>query len=93
MQPINFQSKPPSSPHPVLNLGFRLFFLLASVFAVVSMLKWSHITFATKFAFTSGDIVPFLWHEMVYGYSVAVIAGVFADSGENVDKSTHAVWL
>lgn len=77
MQPINFQSKPPYSPHPVLNLGFRLFFLLAGIFAIVTMLKWSHITFATKFAFTSGDIVPFLWHghEMIYGYSLAVIAG------------------
>lgn len=77
MQPINFQSKPLFSPHPTLNLGFRLFFVLAGLFAIITMLKWSHITFATKFVFTSSDMVPFLWHghEMIYGYSLAVIAG------------------
>lgn len=77
MQPIQSFSAPPSSPHPIVNLGFRVFFLLASIFAILTMLKWSHITFATKFAFTQGDIVPFFWHghEMIYGYSLAVIAG------------------
>lgn len=77
MQPINLQSKPPTSPYPVLNLGFRLFFLLASGFAILTMLKWSYITFVTHFAFRAGDMVPFFWHghEMIYGYSLAVIAG------------------
>lgn len=78
MQPINLQSKMPTSPHPVLNLGFRLFFLLAGCLAILTMLKWSHITFATHFAFVAEqDMIPFFWHghEMVYGYSLAVIAG------------------
>ncbi|ELA09490.1 NnrS family protein [Moraxella macacae 0408225] len=78
MQSINLPSKPPSSPHPVLNLGFRIFFLSAGVFAILSMLKWSHITFATKFMFDPiNQIMPFYWHghEMIYGYGLALIAG------------------
>lgn len=78
MQQIQFPSKRPTSPHPVLNLGFRIFFLSAGIFAVFSMLKWSHITFATKFAFDAQtQIMPFYWHghEMIYGYGLALIAG------------------
>lgn len=77
MQPISLPTKRPSSPHPVLNLGFRIFFLSAGIFAVLSMLKWSHITFATHFAFGTGDIVPMFWHghEMIFGYGLALIAG------------------
>lgn len=78
MQPIQLPNQPPSSPHPVLNLGFRIFFLGASFFAILTMLKWSHITFATNFAFVYGkDLLPFYWHghEMIYGYALAVVAG------------------
>ncbi len=78
MQTIKLPSKPPTSPHPVLNLSFRIFFLGAGIFAIISMLKWSHIIFATDFAFNTGtDLLPFYWHghEMVYGYGLAVIAG------------------
>lgn len=77
MQTIQFPSKRPTSPHPVLNLGFRIFFLGSAIFAILTMLKWSHITFATQFAFGQGDMLPYFWHghEMVYGYAVAVIAG------------------
>lgn len=78
MQTIKLPSKPPSSPHPVLNLGFRIFFLSAGIFAILTMLKWSHITFATKFMFDPlSQITPFYWHghEMIYGYGLALIAG------------------
>ena len=78
MQSISLPRKRPYSPHPVLNLGFRVFFLGASIFAILTMLKWSHITFATKFAFDpSSQMLPHYWHghEMLYGYALAVIAG------------------
>lgn len=77
MQSITLATKRPTSPHPVLNLGFRIFFLSAGVFAVLTLLKWSHITFATHFAFTATDIIPMYWHghEMIFGYSLALIAG------------------
>ena len=58
------------------NLGFRPFFLGAGVFAIVSMAMWMAI-------YTFGWDVPiqgmtrFQWHahEMLYGYSLAVITG------------------
>lgn len=77
MQPISLATPRPHSPHPVLNLGFRIFFLSAGIFAVLSMLKWSHITFATHFAFTAHDMLPMVWHghEMIFGYGLALIAG------------------
>ncbi|MFW2177274.1 MULTISPECIES: NnrS family protein [unclassified Moraxella] len=78
MQQIKLPTKRPTSPHPVLNLGFRIFFLGASVFAILTMLKWSHITFATHFGFDpNSQMMPFYWHghEMIYGYALAVIAG------------------
>ncbi len=77
MQDISLPTKRPYSPYPVLNLGFRIFFLSAGIFAVLTMLKWSHITFATHFAFTPTDMIPMYWHghEMIFGYALAVIAG------------------
>lgn len=77
MQNISLPSQRPYSPHPVLNLGFRIFFLSAGIFGVLTMLKWSHITFATHFAFAAGDIIPMYWHghEMIFGYGLALIAG------------------
>lgn len=78
MQQIRLPNKPPYSPHPVLNLGFRIFFLGAAVFAILTMLKWAYITFATRFEFDgTNQMMPFYWHghEMLYGYALAVIAG------------------
>ena len=78
MQQIRLPNKPPYSPHPVLNLGFRIFFLGAAVFAILTMLKWAYITFATRFEFDGTyQMMPFYWHghEMLYGYALAVIAG------------------
>lgn len=78
MQQIRLPNKPPYSPHPVLNLGFRIFFLGAAVFAILTMLKWAYITFATRFEFDgTHQMMPFYWHghEMLYGYALAVIAG------------------
>ena len=78
MQQIKLPNKPPYSPHPVLNLGFRIFFLGAAVFAILTMLKWAYITFATRFEFDgTHQMMPFYWHghEMLYGYALAVIAG------------------
>jgi len=60
---------------PLFSIGFRPFFLLASLFALVSMGWWSMIfgggTSAEKYY---GGV---LWHshEMIFGYTGAVIAG------------------
>ncbi len=65
----------PQSPHPILNLGFRIFFVGAAIFAVLTMAAWAGVLFG-KMPFYA-PINPFYWHghEMVFGYALAVIAG------------------
>ncbi|MDO4897020.1 MAG: NnrS family protein [Moraxella sp.] len=65
----------PTSPHPILNLGFRIFFVGSAIFAVVSMILW--LAVLQGFAPFNGKLTPFYWHghEMVFGYALAVIAG------------------
>lgn len=72
---IQNTAKRPTSPHPVLNLGFRIFFIGAAIFAPIAMLLWMLIL--QGYAPFKGAISPFYWHghEMVFGYALAVIAG------------------
>lgn len=56
------------------NLGFRPFYLLASVFAAASLVLWiAQYTGHLPFGYVRGPA----WHghEMLYGYTMAVIAG------------------
>ncbi|WP_066803938.1 NnrS family protein [Moraxella oblonga] len=74
---MNIQNvtKRPTSPHPVLNLGFRVFFVGAGVFAVVSMMLW--LLILQGIAPFKNTLNPFYWHahEMIFGYGLAVVAG------------------
>lgn len=72
---IENTAKRPTSPHPVLNLGFRIFFVGSAIFAILTMSLWTAIL-NNKAPFHSG-LNPFYWHghEMVFGYALAVIAG------------------
>lgn len=72
---IQNTAKRPTSPHPILNLGFRIFFVGSALFAVVAMLLW--LAILQGFTPFKGVINPFYWHghEMVFGYALAVIAG------------------
>jgi uncharacterized protein involved in response to NO len=71
--------KGPASPAPVFGsalwaLGFRPFYLLASLFAAASMLLWvAQYTGILPFAYSAGPV----WHghEMLFGFATAVIAG------------------
>ena len=64
---------------PVLALGFRPFFLLAALFAVVSMVVWGSVLAA------HGPALGPLWHghEMLFGYAGAVIAGFVLTAASN----------
>ncbi len=56
------------------NLGFRPFYLLASVFSAISVLAWAaQLSGYLPSAFLQGP----LWHghEMLFGFTIAVIAG------------------
>lgn len=57
-------------------LGFRPFFLCAGLFACLSVGIWFFI-YARGLSLPLGPLSVFFWHahEMVYGYSLAVIAG------------------
>ena len=56
------------------NLGFRPFYLLATVFGALSVLLWAaQFSGLLRFAYLQGS----LWHahEMLFGFTTAVIAG------------------
>ncbi len=59
-----------------LRLGFRPFFLAAGGFGVVGMLVW-FLSYQLQRAFPFAGLPPVTWHahEMIFGYSMAVIAG------------------
>lgn len=69
---------------PLFNLGFRPFFLFAGLYAVLSVLFWS-IIYSTEFKLPSSSISVLNWHshEMIYGYSLAVIAGFLLTASRN----------
>lgn len=60
---------------PVLSYGFRPFFLLAGVFAIVAMVSW--IGALTAGWEIGGDYGMLNWHahEMLFGYTSAALAG------------------
>ena len=69
-QPKNSEA---SQGFALWNLGFRPFYLLASLFSAFSVLLW-----AAQFSgFIPGYLPGPLWHghEMIFGYTTAVIAG------------------
>ena len=61
---------------PLLQNGFRVFFLGAAIFAVGSMLLWVAIyAYGMPISLQNMSIVQWHAHEMIFGYSLAVIAG------------------
>lgn len=68
----------------LLHLGFRPFFLGAGVFAVASAIIWMAIyTFGREVRLNG--LSPMAWHahEMVFGYSMAVVAGFLLTAVRN----------
>lgn len=76
MHSLNLPSRLPTSPHPILNLSFRIFFSAAGIFAVVTMALWAFI-FTGHTDINAQVLNPLYWHghEMIYGYALAVVAG------------------
>ena len=75
LQDLTRQAAPPQSGLPVLAKGFRPFFLLAALYALVMVPLWLGILNG-KLA-PSSYLEPAAWHahEMTWGFVVAVIAG------------------
>lgn len=104
------ESKHGGIPLPVfLTAGFRFYFLAAGAFAVIGLAGWLVwlAVHAMGGAFTRSmiEMPPHLWHahEMLFGYTVAVIAGFFLTAVPNWTGAaqaralyvagTGAVWL
>ena len=68
----------------VLQTGFRIFFLGASAFSIVVMTFWLGI-FVLQIALPNQFISVISWHshEMIYGYTLAVIAGFLLTAVKN----------
>ena len=77
-------TRPPASREDfaLWNLGFRPFYLLASAFASLSILLW-----VGEYAgvFHGGYLRDPVWHahEMLFGYTIAVITGFLFTAGRN----------
>lgn len=59
----------------VLQTGFRIFFLGAAVHAVVSMIVWQMFCVMGKNIFVGMPLTVWHGHEMVFGFTMAVVAG------------------
>jgi len=71
--------------HPTLfNLGFRPFFMGASLFAIASIGYWLRFN-QGFFPLNLSTLSPFQWHahEMIFGYSLAVIVGFLLTAVKN----------
>lgn len=82
---LNIQDSAPSRQSiAVFNLGFRPFFAGAAVHAVVAMLVWMCIYLFGAQPLPAGlPAVAWHAHEMIYGYSIAVIAGFLLTAVRN----------
>jgi uncharacterized protein involved in response to NO len=74
----------PLSKIALLNLGFRPFFLGAALFAIVSVALWMGV-YAFQLPLQIEGISIFQWHahEMIYGFTTAVIAGFLLTAVKN----------
>jgi uncharacterized protein involved in response to NO len=73
-----------NSQFAFLHLGFRPFFLGASSFAILAILVWMGI-YALGWKMSFAHFAPMTWHahEMIFGYSIAVMAGFLLTAIKN----------
>lgn len=88
MQPLMQISPPgrkvPANTFALFNLGFRPFFLLAAVFAALSVGSWVwQYARASAFPLTTLSASQWHAHEMLYGFAFAVIAGFLLTAVKN----------
>ncbi|MDQ7072878.1 MAG: NnrS family protein [Gammaproteobacteria bacterium] len=68
----------------LFELGFRPFFLLAILFSIIATALWM-ATYTFGWRLPVSNITPIAWHghEMVFGYSTAIIAGFLLTAVRN----------
>ncbi len=80
---------------PLLRLGFRPFFLLGSIYAVLAIVIW---VYAFQYGQPAQLQVPALWwhvHEMFFGFAMAIVAGFLLTAVQNWTgvNGTKDKWL
>lgn len=81
---LNIDEPPSEQKIALFNSGFRFFFLAAGIFSVISMFIWM-----LMYGFDNGpslyhmDTQSWHAHEMIYGYTVAVISGFLLTATTN----------
>jgi len=82
--PITDKNQTPSPKIAILNLGFRPFFIGAGAFAIISVLLWAGV-YIFQLPLQIEKISYFQWHahEMLYGFTMAVIAGFLLTAVKN----------
>jgi len=83
--PLNIEDPDanPVSRFALFALGFRPFFLLAGITAMLLVPLWVYIFTGAEAAFAYYDPLTWHGHEMLFGYSVAVIAGFLLTAAGN----------
>ena len=81
---IQMRQSSPAKGCALFNLGFRPFFLGAGIFAIVSIVWWMLI-YSAHSVVQIQSITSAQWHahEMLYGYSLAVVAGFLLTAVRN----------
>lgn len=91
---LKIESDTADTSLPLLRLGFRPFFLLAGVCAAILILVWLYILNGSiqNAAYTG---VNWHAHEMLFGYTVAVISGFLLTAERNWTgvQTLHGKWL
>jgi len=64
-----------TSPHPLLRLAFRPFFLLAAVYAAVSIGLWALVLRGMVSFQPYGNSVFWHGHELLFGFATAILTG------------------
>ena len=68
---------------PIFRLGFRVFFLFGSVFALLSMIAWLFYLYG---GLTLSPLNGMLWwhsHEMLFGFVTAIVVGFLLTAVQN----------
>ncbi len=82
--PINKPNSESAKKLALFNLGFRPFFLGASIFAVISMAAWMLVYFSyVSVRVENISVSQWHAHEMLYGYGMAVVAGFLLTAVKN----------
>ena len=81
---LNIEENDPVTGTPLFRLAFRPFFLGAAVFALLSISVW-FLVYVAGYQPTLAGLAPTTWHahEMLFGYTIAVIAGFLLTAIKN----------